>query len=135
MERQLSDQASTKLGIEIKKLVLPLAFGLLLPTAALAQVNPKVASQCKDARDFYGCVWAITTPPQSGADRTPLVGVMGQMAGGLISGPTFRNAPTNVSRGVNPIGLVEGGSLAPSCGETKQDSITYGSSPGIDRSG
>ena len=52
VERQLSEQASTKLGIEIKKLVLPLAFGLLLPTAALAQVNPKVAAQCKDARDF-----------------------------------------------------------------------------------
>ena len=108
VERQLSDQASTKFGIKMKKLVLPLAFGILLPTAAFAQVDPKVAAQCQDARDFYGCVRAFAMPPQSGADRTPLAGVMGQMAAGLISGPTFRNAPTNLSQGVNPVGLVEG---------------------------
>ena len=30
--------------------------------SAYAQVDPKVAEQCKDARDFLGCVKAFTTP-------------------------------------------------------------------------
>ena len=35
-------------------------------------------------------------------------GVMGQVAAGLISGPSYRNAPQNFPRGMNPAGLVEG---------------------------
>ena len=92
----------------MKKILLPLAFGLLIPTTALAQVDPEVAAQCKDARDFYGCVRAYTTPSRRSDDAAPLAGVMGQVAAGLISGPTYRNAPTNVSQGMNPAGLVEG---------------------------
>ena len=38
----------------------------------------------------------------------PFDGVMGQVAAGLISGPTYRNAPTKFSWGMNPAGLVEG---------------------------
>ena len=71
----------------MKKLFLPLAFGLLLPTAALGQVDPKdpkVAAQCKEARDFYGCVRAFKTPPESRADRAPVAGVMGPVATALI---------------------------------------------------
>ena len=90
------------------KFLLPLTFGLLLPTAALAQINPDVAAQCKDARDFYGCVRAVTTPPQSRAERPPLAGVMGPLAAGLIAGPMLQNTPSNFSRGVNPADLVEG---------------------------
>ena len=92
----------------MKKILLPLAFGLLIPTTALAQVDPEVAAQCKDARDFYGCVRAYTTPARRSDDAAPLAGVMGQVAAGLISGPTYRNAPTNFSQGMNPAGLVEG---------------------------
>ena len=92
----------------MKNLLLPLAIGLLVPSAALAQVDSEVAAQCNDARDFYGCVRAFTTPARRSDDAAPLAGVMGQLAAGLISGPTYRNAPTNVSRGMNPAGLVEG---------------------------
>ena len=99
---------SNQHGRTMNKLLLPLAFGLLLSTTALAQVNPEVASQCKDARDFYGCVRAFTTPSQSRADRSPLAAVMGPLAAGLIAGPMVQNTPTNFSRGVNPAGLVEG---------------------------
>ena len=92
----------------MKQLLYLLAFGLLFPAAALAQVDAEVAAQCKDARDFYGCVRAFSTPAQRSNDIEPLAGVMGQVAAGLISGPTYRNAPTSFSRGMIPAGLVEG---------------------------
>ena len=92
----------------MKKILLPLVFSLLLPAAAIAQVDPAVADQCKDARDFYGCVRAFTTPARRSDAIAPLAGVMGQVAAGLISGPTYRNAPMNVYPGMNPAGLVEG---------------------------
>ena len=92
----------------MKQLLIPLAFGLLFTTAALAQVDAEVADQCKDARGFYGCVRAFTAPPQSRADLGPLGGAMGQMAAGLIAGPSFRSSPANVPTGVIPGGLVEG---------------------------
>jgi len=92
----------------MKQLLLTLAIGLLVPSAALAQVDPEVADQCKEARDFYGCVRAFTTPARRSDAIAPLAGVMGQVAAGLISGPTYRNAPTNVYPGMNPAGPVEG---------------------------
>ena len=92
----------------MKQLLYLLAFGLLFPAAALAQVDTEVAAQCKEARDFYGCVRAFATPAQHSNDIEPLVGVMGQVAASLISGPTYRNAPTSFSRGMIPAGLVEG---------------------------
>ena len=92
----------------MKQLLYLLAFGLLFPAAALAQVDAEVAAQCKDARDFYGCVRAFATPAQRSNDIEPLVGVIGQLAGGLISGTTNRNSPTSFSRGKIPAGLVEG---------------------------
>ena len=92
----------------MKKLFLPLAFGLLLPTAAIAQVAPEVADQCKEARNFYGCVGAFTTPHQPRADRVPLAGVMRPVATALISGPNLRNSTSNFSPGVIAADLVEG---------------------------
>ena len=99
--------SSIQHGRSIKQLLYLLAFGLLFPAAALAQVDAEVAAQCKDARDFYGCVRAFATPAQQSNDIEPLVGVMGQVAAGLISGPTYRNAPTSFSRGMIPASLVE----------------------------
>ena len=90
------------------QLLIPIAFGLLFPTAVLAQVDGEVAAQCMDARDFYGCVRAFTAPPQSRADLGPVGGAMGQMAAGLISGQSFRSSPVKVPPGVIPVGLVEG---------------------------
>jgi len=92
----------------MKQLPYLLAFVLLVPSAALARVDAEIAAQCRDARDFYGCVKAFTIPAQRSNDIDPLAGVMGQVAAGLISGPTYRNAPTSFSRGMIPAGLVEG---------------------------
>ena len=85
-----------------------LAFGLLVPSTALAQVDAEVAAQCRDARDFYGCVRDFTTPVRRSYDIDPYSGVMGQMAAGLISGTRYRNAPQKFPRGMSPAGLVEG---------------------------
>ena len=92
----------------MKQLLIQIAFGLLFPTAVLAQVDGEMAAQCKDAMDFYVCVRAFTAPPQFRADLGPLGGAMGQMASGLISGPSFRSSPAKVPPGVIPVGLVEG---------------------------
>ena len=92
----------------MKQLLYLLEFGLLVPSAALARVDPNVAAQCQDARDFYGCVRAFTTPVRRSDDIDPYAGVMGQVAAGLISGPGYRNAPQTSPRSMNPAGLVEG---------------------------
>ena len=92
----------------MKQLLHLLAFGLLVPSTALAQVNAEVAAQCRDARNFYGCVRAFTTPVRRSNDTAPFEGVMGQVAAGLISGTSYRNAPQNFPRRMNPAGLVEG---------------------------
>ena len=92
----------------MKQLLPLLAFGLLVPSTALAQVDAEVAAQCRDAKDFYGCVRAFTTPVRRSDDTAPFDGVMGQVAAGLISGPGYRNAPTVFRRDMNPAGLVEG---------------------------
>ena len=100
--------SSIQHGRSIKQLLYLLAFGLLVPAAALAQVDAEVAAQCRDARDFYGCVRAFTTPVRRSDDTAPYACVMGQVAAGLISGTSYRNAPQNSPRGMNPAGLVEG---------------------------
>ena len=46
----------------MKQLLPLLAFGLLVSSTALAQVDAEVAAQCRDTRDFYGCVRSHTTP-------------------------------------------------------------------------
>ena len=92
----------------MRQLLYLLAFGLLVPSAALARVEANVMAQCQDPKDMYGCVSAFTTPVQHSDDIAPLAGVVGQVAAGLISGTTYRNTPTYFSRGINPAGLVEG---------------------------
>ena len=84
------------------------AFGVLVPSAALARVDAEVAAQCRDARDFYGCVRSFTTPVRRSDDNDPYAGVMGQVAAGLNSGQGYRDAPQNFPRSIIPAGLVEG---------------------------
>ena len=92
----------------MKQLLQLLAFGLLVPSTALARMDAEVAAQCRDARDFYGCVRAFTTPVRRSDDTAPFDGVMGQVAAGLISGTRYRNAPPKFPPGHEPAGLIEG---------------------------
>ena len=108
LEAPLAVEASIQHGRSMKQVLFLLAFGLLVPSAALAREGSNVAAKCQDARDFYGCVRAFTTPAQRSDDIAPLAGVMGQVAAGLISSPTYLIGQTNVSQVMNPAGLVEG---------------------------
>ena len=60
----------------MKQLLPLMAFGLLVPSTALARVDAELAAQCRDARDFYGCVRAFTTPVRRSDEIDPLDGVM-----------------------------------------------------------
>ena len=100
----------------MKQLLYLLAYGLLEPSAALVRVDANVAAQCRDTRDFYGCVSAFTTPAQRSDDIALFAGVMGQVAAGLISSPTYRNAPTNLFLGMILLVLLKG-SCGASCSE------------------
>jgi len=100
----------------MKQLLHLLALGLLVPSTALAQVDAEVAAQCRDARDFYGCVRTFTSPVRRSDDTAPFDGVMGQVAAGLISGPGYRNAPQNFPPGMIRLVLLKG-SCGASCAE------------------
>ena len=108
VDAPLSVEASIQQGKPMKQLLPLLAFGLLFPSTALAQVDAEVAAQCRDARDFYGCVRAFTTLVRRSDDIAPLAGVVGQVVEDLISSSAYRDAPTKVSRGMNPAGLLKG---------------------------
>ena len=56
----------------MKQLLYLLAFDLLVPSAALAQVDAEMTAHCRVAREFYGCVRAFTTPVQR-SDAMPLL--------------------------------------------------------------
>ena len=45
----------------MKRLLLPLIAALALPTAVNAEISNKVHNRCKDAKDYFGCVKAMTT--------------------------------------------------------------------------
>ena len=70
VDAPLSVVSSIQHGRSMKQLLHLLAFGLLVPSAALARVDPNVAAQCQDAKDFYGCVRAFTTPVRRSDDMT-----------------------------------------------------------------
>ena len=116
----------------MKQLLHLLAFGLLVPSTALAQVDAEVAAQCRDAKAFYGCVRAFTTPVRRSDDTPPFDGVMGQVAAGLISDPGYCNATTVFRRDMIRLVLLKG-SCGASCAEPNRAPFTCGSSPGIDR--
>ena len=108
VEAPLAVEGSIQHDRSMKQLHFLVAFGLLVPSTALAQVDAEMPAQCQDTRDFYGCVRAFTTPVQRSDDTPPFDGVMGQVAAGLISGPGYRNATTVFRQDMNPAGLVEG---------------------------
>ena len=74
----------------MKRLLL-LAFVLTAGTV-YAQVDPKVAEQCKDVRDFLGCVKALTTPAAvSNEDELqPLRNAMKIAAGRINTGVSLK---------------------------------------------
>lgn len=93
------------------------AAAVLLTGPAMAVVDPKVATQCKDARDFVGCVKAFSSPAAVATDDGlgGLRNAMKQVAARLSSGTNFRDSTLTFQPLVDALALVEyekAGSLA-----------------------
>ncbi|QNJ30304.1 hypothetical protein [Synechococcus sp. A15-24] len=58
----------------------------------LAQVDPQVAEQCKDARDFLGCVKAFSQPAKINDELSALRDAMKKVASRLASGTSLNNS-------------------------------------------
>lgn len=70
-----------------------LASAVLLTVPALAQVDPKIHKQCKEAKDYVGCVKAFTSPQQPADDGLKaLRDAMKQVAGRIRSGFSLRDS-------------------------------------------
>lgn len=68
-------------------------FTVLFFTPALAQVDPKIHKQCKEAKDYVGCVKAFTSPQQPADDGLKaLRDAMKQVAGRIRSGFSLRDS-------------------------------------------
>ena len=106
-EAPIAVDSSMQHGRSMNQLLYLLAFDQLVPSAALVRVDPNVAAQCQDTRDFYGCVRVFTTPAKRSNDIGPLAGVVERVAEGLISGPPPQQT-TSFSLGMNLAGLAEG---------------------------
>jgi hypothetical protein len=79
-----------------------------LSLAAHAQVDPKVAAQCKDAKDFVGCVKAFTTPATDPDDGlSGLRAAMKQVASRLRSGTSLRDASETFRPVVDQLAITE----------------------------
>ena len=69
------------------------AAAVLIGGPAMGQVDPKVASQCKDARDFLGCVKAFTQPQQQPDDGLGnLRSAMKQVSARITRGFSLRDS-------------------------------------------
>lgn len=92
----------------MKRLFLVALPALLASTPVLAQVDPKIAAQCKDARDFVGCVKAFTTPAAPSTDNlTALRNAMKQVASRLRAGTSLRDSTSTFQPVVDQLALVE----------------------------
>ena len=90
----------------MKRLLL-LALVLTAGTAH-AQVDPKVAAQCKEARDFLGCVKAFTTPATQADDGLQsLRNAMKQVASRLAAGTSLRDSTETFRPVIDQLALVE----------------------------
>ena len=103
VERQLPNAV-----LQMKRLFLIALPALLASTPVLAQVDPKIAAQCKDARDFIGCVKAFTTPAvDTENDLTALRSAMKQVAARLRSGTSLNDSTSTFRPVVDELALVE----------------------------
>lgn len=66
----------------------------LLPASSWAEgIDPKIHKQCKDARDYTGCVKAFTPlPPTSDDELSALLAAMKQVAARITTGFALRDA-------------------------------------------
>jgi len=81
---------------------------LLSAGSAYAQVDPEVAEQCKDARDFQGCVKAFTSPAAASDDGlTALRNAMKQVASRLSAGTSLNDSTSTFRPVIDELAIVE----------------------------
>ena len=92
--------------MSMKRLLL---VALILTASPLqAQVDPKVAAQCKDARDFFGCVKAFSVPAAAPDDGLQaLRNAMKQVASRLAAGTSLRDSTETFRPVVDQLSIVE----------------------------
>lgn len=92
----------------MRRLAIASALVSSLALAAHAQVDPKVAAQCKDARDFLGCVKAFTTPAAAPDDGlSNLRNAMKQVASRLRSGTSLRDSSETFRPVIDELAVAE----------------------------
>ena len=68
-------ETSIQIRRAMKQLLYLLEFVLLVPSAALTEVDAEEAAQFRDVRDCYGCFRAFTTPVRSSDEHATFAGV------------------------------------------------------------
>lgn len=72
---------------------LPFSLSSYSRAQSVNQLDPAIVKQCKDARDFQGCVKAFTTPADASPNSlTALRSAMKQVASRLSSGTSLRDS-------------------------------------------
>lgn len=84
------------------------AAAALLAGPAMAQVDPKIHKLCIEAKDYTGCVRAMTSAPQPEGDAlTPLRNAMKQVAGRLSFGTSLVDSTSTFQPVVDQLSIVE----------------------------
>jgi hypothetical protein len=85
-----------------------IALTALYAGSCFAQVDPKIAKQCKDARDFVGCVKAFSTPATAPDDGLQdLRGAMKKVAARLAAGTSLSDSTLTFQPVIDSLALVE----------------------------
>lgn len=93
----------------VKYLPKALLLALLVGMPALAGMDPKVAAQCKDARDFVGCVKAFSEPQQQPDDGLGnLRSAMKQVSARIRNGFSLRDSTLFFQPLTDQLALVAG---------------------------
>jgi len=111
LRKEVNAEASiiAKYKSTIRQLLISSFIVSQFPVVCLAQVNPKIAAQCKDARDFLGCVKAFSAPASSQVDDplSPLRNAMKQVAERLSMGTSLRDSTITFQPVIDQLAIVE----------------------------
>lgn len=100
---------TTKLKSAMRQLTIAAFLVGQFTSISSAQVNPKIAAQCKDAKDFLGCVKAFSAPASSQVDDplNPLRNAMKQVAERLSMGTSLRDSTITFQPVIDQLAIVE----------------------------
>ena len=96
----------------------------LLGGPVIAQVDPKIHKLCIEAKDYSGCVRAMTSAPQPEGDAlTPLRNAMKQVAGRLSFGTSLADSTSTFQPVVDQLAIVESNEPNSLAVKTSQEAV------------